>query len=794
MRRFAALTAACALIAAGPVLARPFTVNDLLAREQLGSLQIDAGQRWLVVQHFAPWDTAARYDLDADTALGLSRIQVFDLAHGGAERSMGLDAEGTGYVPGPLSPDGRRLAVYRVSGHDVELGVVDLVQGQVRWLALTPRLPGLGRVLAWRDATTLVAATRPPQAVDGYFGWGWIVQSRLPPLWAAAARGEAAVSVVGSGRWAVPTPRTPIGAIVSVDVVTGAQQTLGGADVLDMEIAPGGGALVVLVPGRDLPVPASLARVDEPPKQRRLLLFDLATGARSAPLGERDVMARLLSWSASGRQLLVFARDPALPWSQGGYWRVAASGGAKPLPLDGKDPALGGSAFGGALARGAWLGEAPAVPLRSGGRIDWWRVAKDGAATNLTARGPSDAKLLAAGRDGLLLGGQDRLWRVTPRGLVALPLGAKARFAHPSDLGDRGAYEPAALDGVAIEARGRSATVTGAALPTPDVDETLALAAPRRGQAIVTERDAHGVEQVRLRSTGGARALVTINARLADVDFAQAQPVHYKGIDGEALTSWLYLPPGADDDHRPPLVVIPYPGQATEAPPRAQAPPAANLIVNGQILVGQGYAVLVPALPYRQGREPTEGLADQILAAVDAAAAIAPIDARHPALYGHSYGGYAAVAAATQSDRFGAVIAASATTNLFSAYGRQPPAAYAAPENGLTIGTAVGWLETGQVRMGAAPWSDPERYARNSPLTHADRITAPVLMLYGDLDNDVTQPQGFFAALFRQNKDAQLAIYRGESHVPLSPGNVRDLHARVLAFLRATIGPGLPLP
>ena len=104
----------------------------------------------------------------------------------------------------------------------------------------------------------------------------------------------------------------------------------------------------------------------------------------------------------------------------------------------------------------------------------------------------------------------------------------------------------------------------------------------------------------------------------------------------------------------------------------------------------------------------------------------------------------------------------------------------------------MAWLETGQTRMGVAPWIDPQRYVDASPIFRADRITAPVLMVYGDLDNDVTQPQGLFAALYRQDKDAIFAIYRGESHVAGSPGNVRDLHHRIETFLRDTIGPGLP--
>jgi dipeptidyl aminopeptidase/acylaminoacyl peptidase len=48
-----------------------------------------------------------------------------------------------------------------------------------------------------------------------------------------------------------------------------------------------------------------------------------------------------------------------------------------------------------------------------------------------------------------------------------------------------------------------------------------------------------------------------------------------------------------------------------------------------------------------------------------------------------------------------------------------------------------------------------------------------------------------FAALYRQNKDAVLVTYRGEGHVVIGPGNVRDQYRRLFDFLGQTIGQGL---
>ena len=66
----------------------------------------------------------------------------------------------------------------------------------------------------------------------------------------------------------------------------------------------------------------------------------------------------------------------------------------------------------------------------------------------------------------------------------------------------------------------------------------------------------------------------------------------------------------------------------------------------------------------------------------------------------------------------------------------------------------------------------------------------PVLLIHGDLDKDLSQPQGLFAALYRQNKDAVLVTYRGEGHIIQGPANVRDEYDRVFGFLDRHLRPG----
>jgi dipeptidyl aminopeptidase/acylaminoacyl peptidase len=189
--------------------------------------------------------------------------------------------------------------------------------------------------------------------------------------------------------------------------------------------------------------------------------------------------------------------------------------------------------------------------------------------------------------------------------------------------------------------------------------------------------------------------------------------------------------------------------------------------------------------------EPAAGLADQVLAAVDAAIRDAPVDPERLALWGHSYGGYASLVIATQTNRFKSVIEASGKSDLISAYGTFTAESRSAPEDGTSPIDTIGWMESGQGDLGLSPAQDVGRYARNSPALHADRIVTPVLMIHGDKDFvPLGQGEEMFSTLYRQDKDAVLVTLWGEGHSATSPANIRTMYAWILWWLGQTLGPG----
>ncbi len=237
-------------------------------------------------------------------------------------------------------------------------------------------------------------------------------------------------------------------------------------------------------------------------------------------------------------------------------------------------------------------------------------------------------------------------------------------------------------------------------------------------------------------------------------------------------------------------MVVAYPGDTPAKPPWAGEPGRMVPYSNIQLLVAQGYAVLVPSLPRHPGGEPAMDLATELQTAVDAALARGDLDPHRMALWGHSFGGYAAMVTATQTDRYRSIIASNGISDLVSAWGMGRPTDWLDPTNGPPASSSVRWAEGGQGAMAAPPWADPQRYQRNSPLFAADRIVTPLLLITGDQDGvAVQQSREMYAALWRQNKDAGLLTYWGENHAVMSPGNIRDMYARVFSWLDRTLGP-----
>jgi dipeptidyl aminopeptidase/acylaminoacyl peptidase len=801
---------ALALLTAGAALpgasarARPLQLEDLLQREAFGAVSLAPGDRWLVVEQRAPYADGARFDYgDFDEAFR-TRILVADLATGGALRPLVPPQPGVGYQAGPISPDGARVVVYRITDSAWELGVATFATGEVRWLGETPEIVSGARPPLWVSATVLRLIACAPGVLPFEIR-ARHPQGGEPERWLAQAQGAASVTAVGSGRMIGLRPHAPPRRLLDIAVDTGAAAVLATGDFVDFEPSPSGDRVALIEAGDDLRLAAG--RALQGPyglavRHMRLRILELGTGEIASPCPDCDIMASLLSWSPRGDRLLVFSRPPGAPWTAGDLLQVdAASGATKPIS-GGVTPAF---VLRPESISAGWWGEEPLLFGRGPGgrRDDWFRLTGHGP-IRLTGDLPHPAAHhLVVTPDALLEIADGAAWRIDPRGHgrrladeVFAPLPAPVQaFPERARLAPETATALAGILGAGAKARVVRVEAGGRRIvAAPATGTVLALGA--RGAALLRSTGG-GAEALVWAQTGAAdHVLASLNRRLADVDLPRPVAIPHEGPNGERLTSWVFLPAAPQAGGAPPpLVIIPYPGQAHPTAPRLDHP---ALMDPTTPLLAHGYAVLIPSLPtWRSGGGPADVLADRLLAIVDAATRqqglVGRFDPGRLGLWGHSFGGYGAVAMITQSDRFGAAIAAAPATDLISDWGQAGPQRRGNPDEGLTTPWSAGWMESSQGDMQGPPWTALHRYIRNSPLLHADRIRTPLLLAYGEVDGSHPgQAEELFSALVRQDKDAELLTYWGEQHLFASPGNLRDYYRRGLAFLDRYLRPAAP--
>ena len=785
--------------------ARPFSVEDLLRLEAVSAFATDPTGRWLVFQANGAYEDAPRFDDFGYIGWRSSRVLVVDLARPGPARPLFPQTKDAGYVPGPFSPDGRRLLVFRRQDRRWEAGIVTLVTGEVRWLSGTPELSPYGRAAQWRSPTELVVITRPDDSLPRHLRAGAEGMAELPKRWATTADGGVSVTAIGSGRFQAVTPEPTSNLLVRIDAEAMTVTALTAGGFFDLEVSPSGRYVAVLEDGAPLPRRTDVPDSGEAPlRHRSIRLVDLETGASATPCPGLEVLTHLLAWSPRSNRLLAFGRNPGETSEAGRFVVIdAANRACLDLRPSGLSPVISRNGESTPYASAAWLGDDPVILAENAAaRADWYRLTPAGP-RNLTAGLHSPPRRLAAASSpGLWLRADGALWRLSASA-------APVRVAGGEDLqvvAPRGFMEgqrmmlntaPDAVRAIAVAgARGDRQVQPldggAAAQALPALDPAARVEISTAFGVVTSRRDDHGIQTYELLDRQSARTqLLQLNPQLAVIDFAEVAPVAHTGPGGEALTSWLYLPRHRQSGASLSLVVVPYPGDVSPEPPGSAAPGVFKPHTNVQLLVGQGYAVLVPSLPRDEARgEPAEGLAAQILAVVDAALARGDLDPQRLALWGHSFGGFAAMAVATQTDRFQSIIASDGIADWIAYWDNAEPGRRVTPTDGPAAFAGVRATESLQPSLGAPPWDDPQRYLRNSPLFAADRVTTPILFLHGDQDEvQLGQSEAMYAALWRQNKDAELAIYWGEHHTVDSPGNIRDLYARVFSWLSRTLGP-----
>ena len=260
------------------------------------------------------------------------------------------------------------------------------------------------------------------------------------------------------------------------------------------------------------------------------------------------------------------------------------------------------------------------------------------------------------------------------------------------------------------------------------------------------------------------------HASLGDRVFGRQEPFHYTASDGLALDGQFIRPAGPSPAPWP-TVVLPHGG------PYDRSGSGFHLVW-GQLLAMHGYAVLLPN--YRGGLGRGEAFAamargdsggrefGDVLAAVDAAVARGLADDGRLGIGGWSQGGFLTAWGVTQTNRFKAGVMGAGISHW-----------------GMEVLTSD--LPTFEATLaGGRPWDGAGALSceLRSPVTHAKRVTTPLLILHGEDDEriPVSQAVGFERALRACGAQVQLVTYPGEPHGIRGRDHQRDLLHRLVGW------------
>jgi dipeptidyl aminopeptidase/acylaminoacyl peptidase len=286
-------------------------------------------------------------------------------------------------------------------------------------------------------------------------------------------------------------------------------------------------------------------------------------------------------------------------------------------------------------------------------------------------------------------------------------------------------------------------------------------AARAAGTTVAVVADGRSTGELLRVDAAGEHALTAFGA---GPDPLSLEEVTATAEDGYPVHGWLVRPEGPGPH---PVLLMIHGGPFTQY--------GWQVFDEAQVYAGAGYAVVMgnPRGSSGYGRAHGAAIAGDVgrvsardlTALLDAALERGGLDAGRMGVLGGSHGGYmTGWMAAHHGDRFRAAISERAVNAIDSFHGSSD----------------IGWYFAADVYG-----PDPAGWVEQSPLTHADAITIPTLIIHSEEDwrCPVEQAQRLFVALRLRGVEAELLLFPGEGHELSRSGRPSHRVARFEAIL-----------
>jgi len=266
-----------------------------------------------------------------------------------------------------------------------------------------------------------------------------------------------------------------------------------------------------------------------------------------------------------------------------------------------------------------------------------------------------------------------------------------------------------------------------------------------------TAMGALNLAELYVRDEKGERKATDFNDDiLSKLVLSDLERFSFKATDGVEVEGWIMKPQGYEKGRVPTVVEI-------HGGPRTAY--GHSFMLEFQLLAANGFAVLFtnPRGSAAYGEEFAAAIPKDygdrdykdIMESVDHLINIGVADKDRLGVTGGSYGGFMTNWVVGHTDRFKAAVTQRSISNWYSFFGTSDIGYYFAEEE-----------------VGGVPWENLQHYVENSPITYAEKIKTPLLIIHSEEDYrcPIEQGEQLFAALKKLRKETIMVRFPGENH------------------------------
>lgn len=262
-------------------------------------------------------------------------------------------------------------------------------------------------------------------------------------------------------------------------------------------------------------------------------------------------------------------------------------------------------------------------------------------------------------------------------------------------------------------------------------------------------------EEVFLQTSGASPIQITqLTEPTSDWPVGSREITRWQSQDGATIEGVLLKPEGFDSSKKHPLLVVIHGGPSWLSYPSrtySYVYPVQQWLEKGAVVLMPNYrgsAGYGEAFRSLNVRNLGVGDAWDVMSGVDHLIAQGYVDPERMGAMGWSQGGYISAFLTTTTDRFQAISVGAGISNWMTYY----------------VNTDIHPFTRHYLQ--GTPWSDPEVYAKTSPMTYINDAKTPTLIQHGEFDRRVPTPNAYelFQGLQDVGAPTELVIYKGFGH------------------------------